>query len=131
VIVHTGPYVLSTPPGGVAGSATRFKVQAAQTAAVDEHGAYARLRRDRTLDLALVKEDGEWRIDAPPDGVLLAATDVARVFRLRDVFFLDSQQAVVIADLVLMPSSATSPTPSSACSWPGRRRPSLPRCAPP
>ena len=66
---------------------------------VDERGvftvgggsAYART-------FTLVKEQGEWRIGDPPDGLLLAEPDFARTYDQLDVYFLDPTGTRVVPD---------------------------------
>ena len=108
ILVHSDPYGdVESADGRQADpqrSVARFKVVTEPTAVVDSLGTYQETAGGaQTLRFVLVKERGEWRIDALPDGVLLARSDLERTFRLRDVFFLDRGLGVVVSDVVLMP----------------------------
>ncbi|MEO6880030.1 MAG: MtrAB system accessory lipoprotein LpqB [Mycobacteriaceae bacterium] len=59
--------------------------------------ASAPTRYTTTLDLVQVK--GEWRIDSPPDGVVMRRADFTSVYRRVPVYFLDPTLAAVVPDL--------------------------------
>ena len=109
ILVHSQPYEPPRPPEGddlePEDDSARIVVATTPTAVVDSLGTYQEGQiGQQTLDFGLVKERGEWRIDALPDGVLLATSDLERTFRLRDVFFLDRDRGIVVSDVVLMPN---------------------------
>ncbi|HEY0239023.1 MAG TPA: LpqB family beta-propeller domain-containing protein [Friedmanniella sp.] len=63
---------------------------------------------------ALVKQDGEWRISAPPDGLLVATYAFAQFYSAYDLFFLangrPSTQPGAVQSPVLVPDPIYLPT---------------------
>ena len=66
----------------------RVRLTGRAVGVVAEDRAYS--ARDAALDqpFTLVQQDGEWRIDAPPDGLLVATFAFARFYSSYDLFFL-------------------------------------------
>ena len=82
--------------------------------------------RDAAFDLSfnLVKQDGEWRIDTPPDGLLVANFAFERFFSTYDLFFLANgrpgaqqgavQSPVLVPDPIYLPKFRSPDSVASA-----------------
>lgn len=84
---------------------TAISVTLRQIATVDADGGYTELARPAAVTerLALVRERGQWRISRPPDGLLVASTELPRTFQLAAAYFLDPTGSTVVPDLALVP----------------------------
>jgi len=60
-----------------------------------------------TLEFAFTKENGEWRISAAPNGIILSESSFADVFTERALYFFDPSYAYLIPDVRWFPSRAT------------------------
>lgn len=69
-----------------------------QVAVVNEDGSYQPDERQFSALLTMKRVKGEWRIDNPPSGLLVVASEFARNFQRADVYFLDPGEDVVVAD---------------------------------
>ena len=58
----------------------------------------------------VVKEQGEWRIADPPDGLVLAEPDFARTYDQLDVYFLDPTGTRVVPDPRYLVSGSAQPS---------------------
>lgn len=88
---------------------------------VDLSGAYAldavgrwqgAVSRDGDLRLRLpvVKEDGEWRISAPPDAMVIPQPHFEARYRPYSLYFLDSTSEVLVPEPVHLPWGVQAPT---------------------
>ncbi|WP_455360511.1 LpqB family beta-propeller domain-containing protein [Streptomyces sp. SYSU K21746] len=86
----SGVTVLATAPGrqpersvDKEAVGARFKLTGRKVAGVDERRAYQPQARESVYEehLQLVKDGKEWRIDALPDGLVLAESDFQRIFQ--------------------------------------------------
>jgi hypothetical protein len=68
-------------------------------ATVDSTGAYSENSQSFTLPFSFVREAGQWRISAAPDGIVLADQTFERIFRQYPLFFLDPQNKFFVPDL--------------------------------
>lgn len=81
-------------------------------ARVAEDGSYtaaepgARL----VLDLTFAQVDGEWRIDSPPDGLVMTSFDFNREFSAYISYFFDPAYEVLVPDLTYLPVRGNLPT---------------------
>lgn len=62
------------------------------------------------LDLAVTQVDGEWRIDSPPDGLVMTEFDFNREFAAYASYFFDPQYSVLVPDLTYLPVRGNLPT---------------------
>jgi hypothetical protein len=62
------------------------------------------------LDLAMVEVAGEWRIDTPPDGLVMTAFDFNREFAAFASYFFDPEFDVLVPDLTYLPVRGNLPT---------------------
>lgn len=66
---------------------------------VDRDGVYTAVRADLRQVLSVVQDDsGEWRIDNPPQGVLLRVEDFRRAYVAYNLYFLDATGTTVVPD---------------------------------
>lgn len=63
----------------------------------------AERRATMSVSFGLVREDGEWRIDMPPQGLLLSRSDVDRAFRSQSVYFFNPQFTTLVPDPRMVP----------------------------
>jgi hypothetical protein len=84
----------------------RIVVAAAQVAAIDGEGHYARAaagsRLSRTFGMTRV--DGEWRIASLDDGLVLTRSDVQETYRRLDLHFLAPSRRVLVPETVFLPA---------------------------
>lgn len=90
VIVRSGQ-----PEVTLAGEAAA-SAQVTGVAGLDGHGAMRLEGEEHTLDFRLERVDGEWRITAAPDGIVLSAFYFAQLFRAHPLHWvsLDGARAV-------------------------------------
>ena len=79
-----------------------------------------------TLDIRLVSEDGQWRIDNPPDALVVPTSFFDRSFARFNLYFFDQTGRTLLPDPVFIPRGEQTATnlvrgllagPGSA-SWP-------------
>ena len=93
--------------GGTAVDGDRVRLTGRVVGVVAGDRAYS--ARDKPLEqpFTLVKQDGEWRIDKPPDGLLVASYAFTRFYSSYDLFFLangrPSSQVGAVPSPVLVP----------------------------
>jgi hypothetical protein len=77
-------------------------------ATVDAVGALREATQQSALQFRFVKVDGEWRISAAPDGIVLAQQTFQRIFSRHSLYFLDQRSAHLVPDLRWFPSGTAS-----------------------
>lgn len=68
-------------------------------ATVDSTGAYAQNTQSFTLPFTFVREAGQWRISAAPDGIVLADQTFERIFRQYPVYFFAPDNQYLVPDV--------------------------------
>jgi len=70
------------------------------SATVDADGEYTQAVRPTTstLTFQFVREDGEWRIDYAPDGIILTPVSFQSVFQQHALYFFDPTYAFLVPD---------------------------------
>lgn len=68
-------------------------------ATVDSTGAYSQTSQSFTLSFAFVREGGQWRISAAPDGIVLADQTFERIFRQYPLYFLAPDNKNLVPDV--------------------------------
>lgn len=58
-------------------------------------------------DFTLVKVNGQWRIDDPPNYRMLLTGDFPYFYKAQDLYFMDPQDQVLVPDSVFVPLGAT------------------------
>ncbi len=104
-IIRTG--IPSTTPGPVTNTLSYTVTSRAQ---VDEDGLYRETEAaSQTLDFTFEQQDGEWRISAAPDGIVLSQPSFNVVFTERALFFFDPSYGYLVPDVRWFPSRSTVP----------------------
>ncbi|MET4703282.1 LpqB family beta-propeller domain-containing protein [Frigoribacterium sp. UYMn621] len=67
--------------------------------AVDGSGAYSQSSQSFTLPFSFVLEGGQWRINAAPDGIVLADQTFERIFRQYPVYFFAPDNRYLVPDI--------------------------------
>lgn len=67
------------------------------------HYSVADYGTQSSLRFGLVREEGEWRIDRLPQGLVLSLSDVDRAFRSLAVYFFDPSFQVLVPDARMIP----------------------------
>ena len=76
---------------------------------LDTAGRFAVSRESLSHDFGLVQEAGEWRISAPPQGVLLSSYIFARSYTAARSYFISQSGQTVIPELIHLPTSELTP----------------------
>ena len=95
--------VVSERDGAVAVTGTR-------TGVLDEAGRFTATSDTFSHDFGLVEVDGEWRIGAPPDGVLVSDYIFERYWSHVTVYFMADTSDHVVPDLVHIPDALLTPS---------------------
>ena len=66
---------------------------------MDSTGAYAQNTQSFTLPFTFVREAGQWRISAAPDGIVLADQTFERIFRQYPVYFFAPDNQYLVPDV--------------------------------
>lgn len=77
-------------------------------ATVDSTGAYSQTSQSFTLPFSFVKEGGQWRISAAPDGIVLADQTFERIFRQYPIYFLAPDNQFLVPDVRWYPSGTAA-----------------------
>ncbi|NLU76708.1 hypothetical protein HCC61_29500 [Streptomyces sp. HNM0575] len=80
-VVSGGPSPGNARQDGGGGKGFNVQVTGTRVAEVDERHAYSPSSGDYAEGFHLSKEDGEWRIDRLPDGLVLGESDFQRIYR--------------------------------------------------
>lgn len=101
-------------PGGTGATTVRYSVPVA--ARIDARGIYTPVAAatPRLLTFRLAKVRGEWRITRAPDGVVLAADAVDRLFPRQPLAFFDPAFARTVPDQRWFPTGASRSIPPTA-----------------
>lgn len=79
------------------------------SAIIDSTGAYKPTSSPSTLEFSFVKEGGQWRIGAAPNGIVLFDQSFQRLFAKHPLYFLDPTGQNLVPDLRWFPNG-TAPT---------------------
>ncbi|SMH33505.1 Sporulation and spore germination [Rathayibacter oskolensis] len=93
-------------------SASSLSLTITPIAEVDASGVYTEVTATATLslDYGFVQENGEWRISAPPSGVVIDRTTFEQVFSTHALYFYDPSYSFLVPDLRWFASRADSST---------------------
>ncbi|MQA84980.1 MAG: hypothetical protein GEV03_10240 [Streptosporangiales bacterium] len=95
-------------------SAATVTIAASEVATIDEQGQYVTASQGDEVHLTfeLRKVDGQWRITELPEGLLLTQRDVARAYRVLNLYYLEPGYETLVPDPVFVPvqSRANLPT---------------------
>ena len=69
----------------------------------DERGAWQRAQAERVLEIGLVQEDGEWRIQSVPDALIVPDSWFDDWYQRASLYYFDPTSAVLVAEPVFAP----------------------------
>lgn len=78
------------------------QVTAPQVGLIDDRGDFTPRGGTIHSTFQLVRQNGQWRIDRLPDGVLLSVSDTLRSYRLADVYYLNRTGTTLVPEQVLV-----------------------------
>ena len=70
----------------------------------DERGAYVRSQDERRLEFGLSVEDGEWRIDQPPDALVVPASWFDDWYERVSLYYFDQAAEILVPEPVFVPT---------------------------
>lgn len=73
-------------------------LEAALRGTLDADGVYTEVSGGHRQDFGLVREDGQWRISHPPDGLLISRYHFENNYTTLDLHFLDPSGTVLVPD---------------------------------
>ena len=88
---------------GVASGESSVTTRLKDVNVYDERGAWQRTRASRDLELGLVQEDGEWRIDQVPDALIVPDTWFDDWYQRASLYYFDPTSEVLVAEPVFAP----------------------------
>lgn len=89
---------LGTPTG-----ASAVQIPMSDVNLYDDRGAWQRTRASRDLDLSLVQEDGEWRIDQVPDALVVPDSWFEDWYQRVSLYYFDPTSEVLVPEPVYVP----------------------------
>jgi hypothetical protein len=104
-LIRTGPAITET-----AGTDS-LAYTVASRANVNEQGQYIEESgtSSQTLTFSFQQEDGEWRISAAADGIVLSQASFVQAFREQALYFFDPSYSYLVPDVRWFPSRQTAP----------------------
>ncbi|WP_167382160.1 MtrAB system accessory lipoprotein LpqB [Corynebacterium suranareeae] len=88
---------LNTLPGSTDDERT-IAVRGTQVGSLLSGGVYQSDNAEFEAEITMRRENGEWRIDALPDGIILERNDLRNHYAPHDVFFFDPSGQVLVSD---------------------------------
>jgi len=85
------------------GTSVDFTATVAGEISASGHYSVADLGSEASLRFSLVRQDGQWRIDRLPEGLILSLSDVDRAFRSLAVYFFDPSFQTLVPDSRMIP----------------------------
>jgi hypothetical protein len=101
VVVYEGVGALSAVTG--LDRAVEFTATIAGEISASGHYSVADYGTQASLRFGLVRQEGQWRIDRLPQGLVLSLSDVDRAFRSLAVYFFDPSFQVLVPDARMIP----------------------------
>ena len=80
------------------------------TIRLDGRGAWLGASGDATYTMEMVREGGEWRIDAPPDRLLIPTDHFETRFQQYNLHFFDKSAQLLVPEPVYVPTGAQATT---------------------
>lgn len=91
--------------GGASASAVTVVLRTGRIGHVDRRGDYEPAPGTLVTGFSLTRGSDGWRIDRPPDGVLLRASEMQRSFTPVDVYYLNHQGSTLVPEQLFLPNS--------------------------
>jgi Lipoprotein LpqB beta-propeller domain/Sporulation and spore germination len=98
--------------GSVSASGNRVVLDGQLIGALDGHRSYSAKGEPLTVSFRLAKEEGEWRIAAPPPGLLIAESSFTRFYSSYSLHFVSSGH--LVPDPVYLPNRLSQANIASA-----------------
>ncbi len=76
---------------------------------VDPQGSFTASQADLVHDFGLTKQAGEWRISAPPPGVLVSAYLFRNSYRSAEVYYMSALEDALVPDAIIAPRAEQTP----------------------
>lgn len=91
-------------------SETSIDLKLSPTATVDSNGEYSTVPAAApvTRSYSFVQEDGQWRISAAPDGIVMLSTEFAEVYNSYPLYFFDPSYTRLVPDVRWFPRVASN-----------------------
>ena len=88
---------------GTASGESSVRIPLADVNLYDERGAWQRTQASRVLEMGLVQEDGEWRIDSLPDALIVPESWFDDWYQRASLYYFDPTSEVLVAEPVFVP----------------------------
>lgn len=88
---------LNTQPGSTA-EERRIIMRGTEVGTLRSGGVYQPGNTELEMEITMRRENGEWRIDALPDGVLLERNELRNHYSPKDLYFFDPSGRVLVND---------------------------------
>lgn len=89
-------------PGTATGD-TSVRIPLKDVNLYDERGAWERTQPSRVLQMGLIQEDGEWRIDTVPDALIVPDSWFDDWYERASLYYFDPTSEVLVAEPVFVP----------------------------
>jgi hypothetical protein len=91
-------------------SETSIDLKLSPTATVDSNGEYSTVPAAApvTRSYSFVQENGQWRISAAPDGIVMLSTEFAEVYNSYPLYFFDPSYTRLVPDVRWFPRVASN-----------------------
>lgn len=114
VIADQFDTIYSRRPPGSDTARAMVRVRGAKVGRLTPAGAFELDERSVEFDLTLARQEGQWRIDAPPPGVSVRLSDFRANYRSVKTYFVDPTRQIPVADLRYLPADPARTLPSRA-----------------
>ena len=88
---------------GTTSGVTSFEIPMTDVNLYDASGAWQRTQGTRDLDLGVVEEDGEWRIDSVPNALIVPESWFEDWYQRVSLYFFDPTSEVLVPEPVFVP----------------------------
>lgn len=83
-------------------------LEATTLGTVDQRGSYVGHRQQVRHDFELIKVNGQWRINNPPDGLLISSALFANNYASATLYFFDPSFSTTVPDVIYVPRETVS-----------------------
>lgn len=104
--------VYARPPGD--GDRAVVRLRGNQLGRVLADGSFVPAEAPIEMDIQVVRQQGQWRIDGPPSGTIVRLSDFRSSFKSVRLYFLDPLRQSMVPDLRYLPSTPARTLPSRA-----------------
>lgn len=104
------PHTATVFEGTVDGDADSASINGVQVGRLDTAGRFTSGLASFHHDFTVTLEDGQWRIDTPPEGLLLSRYTFERYYSEVSVYFVSTIGSHVVPDPIHLPETLVTPT---------------------